>query len=129
MTLTAVRTMTLTAVRTMTKPLSGVRVLELARILADPWVGQILADLGADVGKVERPGAGDDARGWGPPSSRALTESICPPPLSIPATAASARSRSISRRPRVRLGCWEAGVAWLLVSCQNGYESFAPKSC
>jgi len=48
-------------------PLSGLRVLELARILAGPWAGQILADLGADVIKVERTGAGDDTRGWGPP--------------------------------------------------------------
>ena len=48
-------------------PLAGLRVLELARILAGPWAGQILADLGADVIKVERTGAGDDTRGWGPP--------------------------------------------------------------
>jgi crotonobetainyl-CoA:carnitine CoA-transferase CaiB-like acyl-CoA transferase len=48
-------------------PLSGVRVLELARILAGPWAGQTLADLGAEVIKVERPGAGDDTRAWGPP--------------------------------------------------------------
>ncbi|HEY2230221.1 MAG TPA: CaiB/BaiF CoA-transferase family protein [Xanthobacteraceae bacterium] len=48
-------------------PLAGLRVLELARILAGPWAGQILADLGADVVKVERQGAGDDTRAWGPP--------------------------------------------------------------
>ena len=51
----------------MTGPLAGIRVLELARILAGPWAGQILADLGADVIKVERKGAGDDTRAWGPP--------------------------------------------------------------
>jgi crotonobetainyl-CoA:carnitine CoA-transferase CaiB-like acyl-CoA transferase len=51
----------------MPKPLAGLRVLELARILAGPWAGQLLADLGADVVKVERKGAGDDTRGWGPP--------------------------------------------------------------
>ena len=51
----------------MSKPLAGLRVLELARILAGPWAGQLLADLGADVIKVERKGAGDDTRAWGPP--------------------------------------------------------------
>ncbi len=49
------------------KPLAGVKVVELARILAGPWAGQALADLGAEVIKVERPGTGDDTRGWGPP--------------------------------------------------------------
>ena len=48
-------------------PLSGIRVIELARILAGPWAGQLLADLGADVIKVENPEGGDDTRKWGPP--------------------------------------------------------------
>jgi crotonobetainyl-CoA:carnitine CoA-transferase CaiB-like acyl-CoA transferase len=52
---------------TATGPLSHVKVLDLSRILAAPWAGQILADLGAEVIKVERPGAGDDTRTWGPP--------------------------------------------------------------
>ncbi len=50
----------------MTQPLKGLRVLELARVLAGPWAGQTLADLGAEVVKVESP-SGDETRGWGPP--------------------------------------------------------------
>ncbi|MDF7775587.1 CaiB/BaiF CoA-transferase family protein [Sphingomonas sp. AOB5] len=50
-----------------TGPLSHIRVLDLGRIMAAPWATQMLADLGADVIKVERPGAGDDTRSWGPP--------------------------------------------------------------
>jgi len=49
------------------KALSGVTVLDLSRILAGPWASQVLADLGADVIKIERPGGGDDTRRWGPP--------------------------------------------------------------
>ncbi|MDQ2696841.1 MAG: CoA transferase [Pseudomonadota bacterium] len=50
--------------------LSHLRVLDLSRVLAGPWAGQILADLGAEVIKVEQPGRGDDTRGWGPPYLR-----------------------------------------------------------
>ena len=51
----------------MSGALSHLRILDLSRVLAGPWAGQLLADLGADVIKVERPKTGDDTRAWGPP--------------------------------------------------------------
>ena len=48
-------------------PLAGYKVLDMSRILAGPWAGQMLADLGAEVIKIERPNSGDDTRHWGPP--------------------------------------------------------------
>jgi crotonobetainyl-CoA:carnitine CoA-transferase CaiB-like acyl-CoA transferase len=59
--------MTWPAAENLTGPLSGLRILDLSRILAGPFATQILADLGADVIKVERPGSGDETRRWGPP--------------------------------------------------------------
>jgi len=51
----------------MATPLANIRVLDMSRVLAGPWAGQLLGDYGADVVKIERPGSGDDTRHWGPP--------------------------------------------------------------
>jgi crotonobetainyl-CoA:carnitine CoA-transferase CaiB-like acyl-CoA transferase len=60
----------------MASPLSHLRVLDLSRVLAGPWAGQILGDLGAEVIKIERPGTGDDTRSWGPPYLQAADGSV-----------------------------------------------------
>ena len=61
----------------MTPSLSDITVLDLSRILAGPWAGQLLADLGAQVIKIERPGTGDDTRAFGPPFVRDATGAEC----------------------------------------------------
>jgi crotonobetainyl-CoA:carnitine CoA-transferase CaiB-like acyl-CoA transferase len=86
----------------MTAPLAGLRVLELARILAGPWAGQTLADLGAEVIKVEAP-EGDDTRRWGPPF---VSVTATPrPPISTAATGARGPSPRISAPRTGARGC------------------------
>src|ERR1041384_3161219 len=60
-------TVSVSASASVPRALSGVRVVDVSRVLAGPWATQLLADLGADVVKVERPGTGDDTRSFGPP--------------------------------------------------------------
>ncbi len=69
----------------MAEALQGIKVIDLSRILAGPWASQILADMGAQVIKVEQPNKGDDTRFWGPPLSRSKAK---PNPLNPPISTA-----------------------------------------
>ncbi|MBD9387513.1 CoA transferase [Agrobacterium sp. AGB01] len=83
-------------------PLKGIRVIELARVLAGPWAGQMLADMGADVIKIENPDGGDDTRTWGPP----FVESVDGENLSAAYYHATNRGkRSITADLRTTEGC------------------------
>ena len=101
-------------------PLNGLRVIELARILAGPWAGQTLADLGAEVIKVEAP-EGDDTRRWGPPFvTRAMARRT--PPISTPRTGARRRSPPISapRKAAPRSARWSADADILIENFKVG---------
>ena len=102
------------------RPLAGVRVLDLSRVLAGPWSGQILADYGADVIKVERPGAGDDTRAWGPPwwgegEQRVAAYFVCANrgkrsvAIDIASAAGAAQVRELAREADVLLENYKVG--------------------
>ncbi len=93
--------------------LSGYRVLDLSRVLAGPWCGQILADLGAEVIKIERPGVGDDTRGWGPPYMKAADGADSPEASYYQSTNRNKLSVALNlATPRARRWCarWPANA-------------------
>lgn len=81
------------------KPPTGIKVIELVRVLAGAWCGQLLADLGAEVIKIERPGTGDDKRHWGPPLSPMPWAKASALPNAIRPIAESPAMRSTSPPP------------------------------
>ena len=83
-------------------PLDGIRVIEVGQALAGPLAGVLLADMGADVIKIEKPDGGDDARIWGPPFGPDGVTSLY---FYSARTATSARSRSTSRRRPTSRNC------------------------
>ena len=84
----------------MTKALSGIRVLDLSRVLAGPWCTQMLGDLGAEIIKIEQPGKGDDTRSWGPPWHGEGEDRLSAYYLSANRNKKAWRSTSPSRRGR-----------------------------
>ena len=84
----------------MSQALKGIKVVDLSRILAGPWASQMLADMGAEVFKIERPGKGDDTRHWGPPFIKTAQNEE-------PAQAAyyhSANRNKTSKKPQSKIG-------------------------
>src|SRR5690625_2244410 len=94
----------------MSGPLEGIVVLDMSRVLAGPWAGQLLADLGARVIKIEHPERGDDTRGWGPPwlaaeddTERVAAYYLC----------ANRGKQSLARSEERRVGKERRGARWL----------------
>src|SRR6202790_4831713 len=100
----------------MTGPLAGVRVLDLARVPAGPYAAMLLGDMGAEVIKVERPGAGDDTRQWGPPFMAAGDGTESPYFLSVNR---GKRSVAIDLKDPAERGFVEALVRWADVMVEN----------
>ncbi len=104
----------------MAGPLKGIRVLDLSRVLAGPWAGQCLGDLGADVIKVERPGSGDDTRSWGPP----FWESSVEPGKTMAAYYMSANRNKRSISIDITKSDGQALVRLLAAECDIVIENF-----
>ena len=100
--------------KTSENALAGLRILDLTRILAGPWATQILADLGAEVIKIEHPDGGDDTRSWGPPMSQMMPGRIGVPHIFTAPTVAKSLLWSILQSQRAK-GCsapWRRHLMW-----------------